>query len=489
MLTLEERLVVVNLYEDLGSYRAVAELTGRDHKTVKAWVERQREGNKGPVSRARLTDPYLPLLRAKLEATQGRIRGRQLLRVLRAAGYQGSRRTMERTLRRLRSEWAHEHRRVYRPWQSAPGDFLVVDWAEAGTIWTAAGERRLYCFCAVLGWSRWRYVRFFTCQRFQVLAQGLAGCFEELSGVPAHVLFDNPKTVTTSFVAGISVLNPQLVRLATHYRFTPVTAAASDPESKGKVEALVKFVKSNLPPEGFVDLAAANRWAEEWCREVNAEPHSETRAVPFELLEQERPLLRPLVERAAEATGEVRKVDRMGTIRFGSARYSVPWQLVAEDVEVLVEGDELRVMHRGAEVALHRLQAPGGASIQDEHYPTPRSGGLRPLRPRHPVEIAFLELGPAAEAYLRGAAAAGVPRLHLQLSKLLQLGEVCGREQLQSALERACQFHRFGSDDIRSILAAGGWAPPARAELGERLSLSGLPQVPRRDLTSYRWPA
>jgi hypothetical protein len=29
---LEERLVVVNLYEEVGSYRAVAELTGRDHK-------------------------------------------------------------------------------------------------------------------------------------------------------------------------------------------------------------------------------------------------------------------------------------------------------------------------------------------------------------------------------------------------------------------------------------------------------------------------
>ena len=33
----------------------------------------------------------------------------------------GSRRTMERTLRWLGSEWAHEHRHVYRPWQSAPG--------------------------------------------------------------------------------------------------------------------------------------------------------------------------------------------------------------------------------------------------------------------------------------------------------------------------------------------------------------------------------
>jgi hypothetical protein len=189
MLTLEERLVVVNLYEDLG------ELPGR-----------------GRADRLRPQDG------------------------------QGLGGAAARKEARSRNEWAHEHRRVYRPWQSAPGDFLVVDWSEVGRVWTAAGERRLYCFCAVLGWSRWRYVRFFTCQRFQVLAQGLAGCFEELQGVPANVLFDNPKTVTASFVAGVSVLNPKLVRLATHYRFTPVTAAASDPESKGKVEALVKFV-------------------------------------------------------------------------------------------------------------------------------------------------------------------------------------------------------------------------------------------------------
>ena len=44
MLSLRERLAVVNLYEELGSYRAVAALVGCDHKTVKAWVERERDG-------------------------------------------------------------------------------------------------------------------------------------------------------------------------------------------------------------------------------------------------------------------------------------------------------------------------------------------------------------------------------------------------------------------------------------------------------------
>jgi transposase len=41
------------------------------------------------------------------------------------------------------------------------------------------------------------------------------------------------------------------------------------PRRKGKVEALVKFVKANLPPDGFTSLAEANRWAEQWCAEVN----------------------------------------------------------------------------------------------------------------------------------------------------------------------------------------------------------------------------
>jgi hypothetical protein len=54
---------------------------------------------------------YLPLLRAKLPGDPGQDPGHQLLRVLRAAGYQGGRRTMKRTLRRLRKELAHEHRR------------------------------------------------------------------------------------------------------------------------------------------------------------------------------------------------------------------------------------------------------------------------------------------------------------------------------------------------------------------------------------------
>ena len=89
MLSLRERLAVVNLYEELGSYRAVAALVGCDHKTVKAWLERERD-RRSVKQRRRATDAYLPLIRAKVAATQGKIKSKPLLRVLRAAGYTAS---------------------------------------------------------------------------------------------------------------------------------------------------------------------------------------------------------------------------------------------------------------------------------------------------------------------------------------------------------------------------------------------------------------
>src|SRR5687767_9702194 len=105
MLSLRERRAVVNLYEELGSYRAVAALVGCDHKTVKAWLERERDG-RSVRRRPCATDPYLPLIRAKVQTTQGKIKSKPLLRVLRAAGYTASLRVLQRTLKEMWQEWS-----------------------------------------------------------------------------------------------------------------------------------------------------------------------------------------------------------------------------------------------------------------------------------------------------------------------------------------------------------------------------------------------
>jgi transposase len=73
------------------------------------------------------------------------------------------------------------------------------------------------------------------------------------------------------------------VRFVTHYGFRPDLCEGADPESKGLVENLVGYVKSDLMiPEALsvADLASANTKGAAWCAEVNAVVHSETAAIP-----------------------------------------------------------------------------------------------------------------------------------------------------------------------------------------------------------------
>lgn len=484
---------LIALYEELGSYRAVAALLGCDHKTVKRYVQAAGEaGQFAPVlRRSRVTDDFAGLIDERVEQTAGRVTARRLMRLVRAAGYDGSERSLRRAVAVAKESWrARQARegRVYRPWVSEPGEWLLCDWGAAGTVPTAAGPRKLSFFSSVLGWSRYRTVSFSCSERFGALAVGLAHSFEQVGGVPGRVLFDNPKTVATGHLAGVAVLNPDLVRLAAHYRFSPRTTERQDPESKGKVEALVRFAKSDLIPyEGFASLDDANQAAGVWCAEVNGEVHYETRARPSERLAIERPLLRALPSARPEvACGEERKVDRLATVRFCSARYSVPHRLVGQTVQVSASDRDVVIMHRGVPVAQHQLLAPGEASISDSHYPTAAPTGVRALRPRTASEHAFLALGAEAEDYLRSAAAAGTARLHERLEEALGLARTRGEQDARAALARANTFGRFAHGDLASIADGLAATPPARVADAEPLRLEGLPKVKVRSLADYR---
>ena len=97
--------------------------------------------------------------------------------------------------------------------------------------------------------------------------------------------------------------------------------------------------------------------------------------------------------------------------------------------------------------------------------------------------MAFLGLGPAAETFLRTAAAAGTLRLEHELREIARLEAVWGRVAVVRALERATRFRRFKAADVRAILLAGSGLPtPVRA--GQQLKLE-LPEVPIRPLSAY----
>jgi len=287
-------------------------------------------------------------------------------------------------------------------------------------------------------------------------------------------------------VANVVVPAPGYVRFAAAYGFAPDFCEAADPESKGVVEHLVGYAKSDLvvPAGGWPALTEANAAAQSWCAEVNGRRHADIAAIPVERLAIERPLLRPLPSlRPATSPVATRKVDALSTVRFGSARYSVPAGLRGERLELTVDGTELTISRRGIPVARHRLVGPGELSLDDVHYGRSARPPVRALRPRSADELAFLSLGPVAEHFLRAAAASGATRLHLELAEIVPLMASHGRDALVTALERALAFRRFSASDVRSILAAGP-AAPRLVSAGADLAVE-LPAVPVRPLAAY----
>src|SRR5689334_14218215 len=159
----------------------------------------------------------------------------------------------------------------------------------------------------------------------------LAECFEALGGVPKVVVSDRMGCLKGGVVANVVVPTVDYVRFATHFGFRPDFCEAADPESKGMVEALCRYAQDDLiiPAGHWSSELEANEACKAWCDEVNSRVHSTTMAVPNERLVDERALLRPLPElRPPLRRGEVRKVDKLSTVRIGSARYSVPRELV-----------------------------------------------------------------------------------------------------------------------------------------------------------------
>ncbi len=476
MKSARHQLDILSAYHELGSYRAAAALCGTTPKTVRRVVARRSRPPAERPARPRNTDPLAALLAERVRATDGRISAKRLLPAARAAGYAGSARNLRRAVARAKAGWRTE-RRVYRPWAPVPGEHLAIDWGSEG---------ELHVFCAVLAWSRVRFVRFAADETQATTLALLAECFEVLGGVPAVVLADRMGCLKGGVVANVVVPAPGYLAFAAHYGFRPDFCEAADPESKGVVENLVGYAKADLlvPGAPFTDLATANSAAIAWCAEVNGAVHSETSAIPAERLAAERPLLGLLPSlRPALAPTATRTVDSLRTVRFGSARYSVPGAFIGRRVDLVVVGGELIVSTAGAEIARHRLVGPGEMSLDDAHYPGHARTPVRAIRPRTPAEIAFLGLGPVASAFLRAAAAAGTSKLGSELGLIADLERAHGRVALVAALERALAFRRFRAADVRSILAAGPGVPRHR-EPGAALTVA-LPAVPVRPLAAY----
>ena len=171
----------------------------------------------------------------------------------RAAGYTGSARNFRRLVAEEKAKWRKHHHRGRRPGVWLPGDILAFDWGEIG---------KLFVFCAVMALSRIRFVYFADNCGAEATMNALTALLRVPRRGAEDRLTDRMPCLKADTVAGLVVPTPAYVRFATHFGFRPDFCQAADPESKGLVENLVGYVKSDLMvPEELSVADVGNAWA------------------------------------------------------------------------------------------------------------------------------------------------------------------------------------------------------------------------------------
>ena len=213
-----------------------------------------------------------------------------------------------------------------------PGVQCQVDGGEF-CVKIGGEETRVYFVVFVLSYSRLMYV---AVSREPVDTEKFIrmhdAAFRYFGGCPEECVYDQTKLVVLEERFRELRLNERFHAYATAAGFRVRACEGYDPESKGKVEAGVKYVKRNaLYGESFRDWQELESYLLEWLHEkANRRVHSTTGKVVREHYEEcERSHMRayftPRYLGLPEGCQEVRKVDKTGLIAWKSNRYFQWW--------------------------------------------------------------------------------------------------------------------------------------------------------------------
>lgn len=191
------------------------------------------------------------------------------------------------------------------------------------------GKVKVYFMLMVLSRSRYKFVHFslrpFTSET-AVYAHQLA--FAYYGGKPKELVYDQDRVFIKDENLGDYRLTARFGAFCSSERIVARFCRKGDPQSKGKVENGVKYVKNNfLSAREFKDIDTLNKEGLEWLgRTANGTEHRGIRAVPADVFAIEREWLTPYggTPVPPEDTLEARVVRKDNTILFKGAWYSVP---------------------------------------------------------------------------------------------------------------------------------------------------------------------
>lgn len=263
--------------------------------------------------------------------------------------------------------------------ESLPGQQAQVDFGQTVVKMTSGGNKRLYFIAFILSHSRYKYVEWLDRPfRTADVVRCHENAFGYYEGMPVEMVYDQDALLAVSENAGDLILTAEFTKYQAARGFKIYLCRKSDPESKGKIEQVVKFVKNNFSKNRVFDqLTTWNEACLAWLKRTgNHKTHHNIKKRPSEVHALEKQHLRKvsttyLFENTLTSS-ITRKIHKDNVIRYLQNRYSVPsgtyqeaslnlaYLQVSEDQTLLI-----RLKPTGPVLAKHQLSKEKGLVISD----------------------------------------------------------------------------------------------------------------------------
>lgn len=210
------------------------------------------------------------------------------------------------------------------------GKQMQVDFGQKKVVNAQGTVIELYVMCFVLSNSRYKYCEwqgrpFNTMDIIKIHENA----FEYFGGFLEEAVYDQDHLILVSENHGDLIYTKEFAAYLQKRKFNIYMCRKADPESKGRVEKVVDFVKDNFASNRT--FYGIDRWNEDclkWLkRRGNGKVHATTRKIPAEVFIEEKKYLQPVTEKIISkpcAISIAYQVRKDNTVPIKGNRYTVP---------------------------------------------------------------------------------------------------------------------------------------------------------------------
>lgn len=264
--------------------------------------------------------------------------------------------------------------RVYNKVRELPfGQQMQLDFGE----YKFSCGLKLFIFAVLLSASRFKFALFQdTPFKTKDVIHHLLTSFDYFGGIPIEMVIDQDRLLVVSENRGDIIFTKEFSYLIEEMDIKMYVCRKADPESKGKIENFIGYIKHNfLEVRDFNNVEEANKSLQEWLvRRANGKISQATKRIPAEDIKDERGHLKPIrnsIFRKNSIIGrENRTASDKGYISVQASQYLLPSKYRNKSVEIYVTPYKLIVydIYTGKEIVEYDLSQLPGKSLEKREF-------------------------------------------------------------------------------------------------------------------------